>query len=380
MKKPTRALQAGFTLIELMVSMVMGLFIVLALVTLLINVNRGNSELSKTNRVIENGRFALQLLQADVLHAGFWGGHVPGFDDLSNTAVPADVPNAVPDPCLALGSWDAQHKTNLMGIGIQAYEIPALVPTPTLSVCGTRVVSPQPNTDVLVVRHAETCVAGVGGCPAVVAGDVYFQAGRCTNTTSPTFTTTVALLATDSFTLTNRDCATAADLHKYVSSLYYIRNYAVSPGDGVPTLMRSQFNGTSHAGADALIEGVEGFRVELGIDSLSDTGAAADFGQAVVWASTTSLDSPTNRGDGNPDGAFVSCTTATPCTPAQLMNTVAVRIHVLIRSENASSGYRDNKTYDMGSTTLGPFDDGFKRHLFTQTVRLVNVSARRETP
>ena len=61
--------QPGFTLVELMISMVIGLFIVLALLTLLINVNRNNSELTKTNRVIENGRFALQLLETDVSHA-----------------------------------------------------------------------------------------------------------------------------------------------------------------------------------------------------------------------------------------------------------------------------------------------------------------------
>ena len=95
-RQPRRA-QSGFTLVELMISMVLGLFIVLALLTLLINVNRNNSEMTKSNRTIENGRFALQLLEADVSHAGFWGGFLPLFDDLTNTAAPTDVPSAVPD-------------------------------------------------------------------------------------------------------------------------------------------------------------------------------------------------------------------------------------------------------------------------------------------
>ena len=72
-----RRSQSGFTLVELMISMVLGLFIVLALLTLLINVNRNNSEMTKSNRMIENGRFTLQLLEADLSHAGFWGGFVP---------------------------------------------------------------------------------------------------------------------------------------------------------------------------------------------------------------------------------------------------------------------------------------------------------------
>jgi type IV pilus assembly protein PilW len=380
MKTRRYALQAGFTLVELMVALVLGLIIVLALVTMLINVNSGNNELNKTNRVIENGRIALQLLHADLVHAGYWAGHVPHFDDLAKNTVPIDVPGAVPDPCLALAAWDQSHKNGLIGIPVQTYEIPAVVPSPTLPVCAGRVTNPQANTDVLVVRHAETCAAGLQGCPPAVTGDVYIQVAKCTNTTSPNYVASSRVLGTDTFTLRNRDCSAFADKHRYVSNLYYVRNYAVTPGDGIPTLMRSQFDGTSQAVPDALIEGVQGFRVELGLDTLSDTGAAVNFSQPVAWANATHLTSPTNRGDGNPDGSFVRCTTATPCTASQLMNAVAARVYVLVRSETKSAGYTDTKTYTLGSTTLGPFNDAYKRHLFVQTVRLTNVSSRRETP
>ena len=43
MTHTTHRREGGFTLVELMISMVLGLFIVLALVTLLINVNHNNS-------------------------------------------------------------------------------------------------------------------------------------------------------------------------------------------------------------------------------------------------------------------------------------------------------------------------------------------------
>ncbi len=374
-----RVYQAGFSLVELMISMVLGLLIVLALVSLLISVNRTNSEMTKTNGIIENGRIALQLLQADVAHAGFWGGYIPGFDDLTNTAVPTDVPTAVPDPCLAYASWTAAHKTNLVGINVQGYEIPATVPSPTLSVCSSIVTSPQASTDVLVVRHAETCLPGVGNCAASSTGEAYFQAARCS-----TETATPYVLATAGYTLHNRDCTTVADKRKFVSSLYYVRNYSVTAGDGIPTLMRSQSGlsaGTvQHNAADALVEGVQGFRVEYGIDNVSDSGAAVNFAAAVAWADTSNLTSPTNRGDGLPDGAYVRCTTATPCTVAQLMSVVAVKIYVLMRSNNVTAGYTDSKTYKLGSVTMGPFNDPYKRHLFSTTIRLNNVSGRRETP
>ena len=404
MKQHTRRLlQAGFTLVEVMISMVIGLLIMLALVTLLIDVNRSNREMSKVNRLIENGRFAMQLLQADISHAGYWGGYVPQFDDLITTGIPADYPTAVPDPCLAFTTpWTAAHITNLIGIAVQGYEIASPVPSPTLSACANKVVSPKASTDVLVVRHVESCLPGVGDCAAFAAGNAYFQIARCgTTTPSPAYTlaaypanvTTVNTV----FPLKQRAVAVAGvtpactdisvgfeEKRKFISNLYYIRDYAVTAGDGIPTLMRSQLgmSGTvlEHKTAEALIEGIEGFRVEFGVDSLSDSGAAVDHTVAINWVDPTNKVSATNRGDGTPDGAYVRCTTAAPCTVAQLANTTAVKIYVLVRSENKTPGYTDSKTYNLGSTTLGPFGDGYKRHLFSQTIRMTNVSTRRETP
>lgn len=393
MSKPfQRAVHAGFTLIELMVSLAIGLLVVLALVAMLVNVNRNNGELNKTNRVIENGRFALQLLQADIAHAGFWGGFVPQFDDLIVDTVPTDYPAAVPDPCLAYSTpWAAADIENLMGIAVQAYEIPAVVPSPTLPVCAAKVLSPKARTDVLVVRHADNasrCLTATGTCPAPTPGELYLQLARCGNTVpSPAYTLlpyAVSTASTD-FAMQKRDCTTASELWRFASNLYYIRDHAVTVGDDIPALMRSRFGLNAggvleHQAPEVLIEGIEGFRVELGVDSLSDSGAAVNLAAALTWANSANKVSPTNRGDGVPDGVYVHCTTAVPCTVAQLVNTVAVKIYVLVRSETASPGYTDAKTYELGTATLGPFNDGFKRHLFTQTVRVANISSRRETP
>lgn len=393
--------QRGFTLVELMISLTIGLFIVIALLTLLINVNRNNGELTRTNHLIENGRFALQLLEADVSHAGYWGGFVPSFDDLSNTAPPTDVPSAVPDPCQAIAAWDAQYKTNLLGIAVQSYEIPLPVPSPTVSVCASRVVNPQPKTDVLFVRHLDpaNCLPGTAGCPAS-AGAPYFQLNHCFNMSSPGGSTTTYVFGTDTtaFTLHQRDCTSAvapgtgtvgtlSPIQAFASNLYYIRNYADTPGDGIPTLVRSQYGLSGgvpqYQAEQAFIPGIDGFRVELGVDSVSATGAAlttTSFTSAINYPNSMVMIKPTNRGDGYPDGAYVHCTVAAPCSVFQLMNTVAVKIYVLARGDAPSPNYVDTKTYQLGSTTLGPFNDQYKRHLFTQTIRLTNVSGRRETP
>ena len=380
--------QAGFSLIELMVAMTLGLLITAALIALFLNITRTNSEMAKTNSQIENGRFAIQLLQHDIAHAGFWGTYVPQFDDLTLTTVPLDAPTAVPNPCLIYTTpWAAAYITNLLGIPVQAY---GNTP-PSGGGCVTNLATnKQANTDVLVVRHAETCIAGSGGnCEADTAGKLYFQSSLSFNSYCPiglTADTTPYILNTAGFgTLEKKDCTTAVtDKRKFISNIYYIRNYANTVGDGIPTLMISQFDLAggvlAHQAEVPLIEGIEGFRVEFGIDNLSDTGAAVGYTAAVNWADSTNLISPTNRGDGVPDGAFVRCIDAAPCIVARLSNVVAVKLYVLARADTISPGYTDSKIYALGGTTLGPFDDGFKRHVFSTTVRLNNISGRRETP
>ena len=121
-------------------------------------------------------------------------------------------------------------------------------------------------------------------------------------------------------------------------------------------------------------------RVELGVDDLSETAAPVDYTTPVSWVDPDTRTTAANRGDGVPDDAFVSCTTAVPCVAGDLVNATAARFYVLARSREPSQGYTDSKTYTLGDTVLGPFNDGFQRHLFVTTVRLPNVAGRRITP
>lgn len=367
----------GFGLVELMVSLAIGLVLIAALVALFLGTTRNNREMATANSMIENGRFAIQLLEGDVVHAGFWGTFVPQFDDATAAGVPIDVPTAVPDPCLAFNTtnWNAAYVTNLLGIPLQAYD--------TNTVCGGVAANAQANSDMLVVRHAEMCVAGETGCEAVTANKLYLQGSLC-NIDINTFVFGQSGVAT--FDLRRIACATSpvAEMRRFVSNLYYVRDFAVTAGDGIPTLMRStlDISGTTpqHLGAVPLVEGIDAFRVELGVDDVSGTGAAVDYTVATVWVDADTKEMATNRGDGIPDGAFIRCTTAAPCGVADLINTTAVRVWVLARSREPTQGYTDTKQYTMAGTTYGPYNDAFKRHVYTTTVRLPNISGRRERP
>jgi type IV pilus assembly protein PilW len=474
--------QRGFSLIELMISVVISLVVLAGLSAMLVNVSRTNAEMAKSNSQIENGRFAVQALESDLIHAGFWGQYVPQFDDMSYMFRPGDAPTALPDPCRAYvaddfnpattADWDFDYINNLLGIAVHVS-----ADAPGNCVLDSKVA----NTDVVVVRHAATCIAGEANCDAQVAGRMYFQSSMCvpatwgtvqpagntlstialvppshnSNTsaivngyvgmrirmltgagagqtrlvsgyTGPGYIATVTpawtiapafgdtytivdeALSSSQFPLRKRSCLNTdpAEMRHFESTIYYIRNYAATAGDGIPTLVRRVFDpittpGLAHQAAEALVEGIERFSVEVGIDDTMarcglNLGIRLDQPVSMISPASCSMTPstvpsqntlPINRGDGAPD-RFVRCTTAAPCTAAQLQNAVATKLFLLVRNTEPTYRYVDSKTYCLGTIaadgscpdSVGPFNDGYKRHLFSTTVRLTSISGRRETP
>ena len=63
---------------------------------------------------------------------------------------------------------------------------------------------------------------------------------------------------------------------------------------------------------------------------------------------------------------------------------MTIRLHVLARNLATTVGFNDIKSYQMGSDAnpnlIGPFNDAYKRHAFTEVVRVTNVSQRKEKP
>jgi type IV pilus assembly protein PilW len=349
-----RIASRGLSLVELLISIALGLIILTALIALYGNVSRTNSEMAKTNQLIENGRFAVQLLREDVAHAGFWG------------PIESPAPTAVPDPCLAFASWPTDatqlktYKNDLLGIPVQGYADASALG----AACGvTGVVA---KSDVLVVRHANTCVAGAG-CEGGADTGPHIQISGCRSEAPPE----PEYLLDDKAALDARPvkirkkpaipgaaCAIEADRRKMVVNIYY-----VALSGGVPTLMRVTFANGAYSAPQPLIDGIEGFRVEYGVDNLGSNGLPI---------------SATNPGDGNAD-TYASCPAA-GCNLATLANVVTVKLHVLARNLEPTAGYVDNKSYTLGPLAVAAANDSYKRHVFTTAVRLVNPSSRRETP
>lgn len=320
-----RRSERGLSLVELMISITLGLLIVAALVTVFSNVSKSRSELERGSEQLENGRAAIEVLSEDLQLAGYYGEvNVKG------------TPTALPDPCSTDPvEWDSAMLVHVQGFD-QGAGAPSCMPGSTMA-----------GTDILTLRRVKACVAGTAGCDAVVAGQGYLQASLCSTSVTPYV---IGLSGTATFNLTTIDCTTAAGLRRYVVNTYFLSSDNGS-GVAVPTLKRLEFNGAAFT-ETPLVEGIERIQFEYGVDT---------------------------DGNGAPD-----LYTASPATPADWNSVVTVKIYALARSLEPSSGYTDTKTYTLGNdaagvpVTVGPFNDSYRRHVFNGVVRLINPAGRRE--
>ena len=323
--------QFGFSLIELMIAMVLGLTIVAAVATLSLNATRSYRVMNQAGELIENGRYAIKVLKDDLEHAGYYGLFTP----LNGKLVPQELIN----PC-------DYTPSNLE----KAFLLPVVGYTSTPGSC----VSPDSGTEVLVIRRAEV------NEETPESGKVYLQ-------TSPSKyvigyladTSLFAPSGTTSFNLKN--AGGAAPSRQYHQAIYYVSN---------GTLMR-RVTTDGNPVPQPIVDGIEKIQYQFGLDCGAPPGTATD-GAPDAFLSTNSIQSLANQ--------KIQC----PVNPEPAWeNVVAVRVNILARSQETDGNYLDKKSYvlnpdDGTEGQISPQNDNYHRRVFSQVVRLINVSGRRE--
>ncbi|WP_136414924.1 PilW family protein [Herbaspirillum sp. ST 5-3] len=339
--------QSGLSLVELMISVTIGLMLMAGITSLIAQQSSASTELDKASRQIENGRYASQVLREDVELAGFYG-------EFYN--VPA--PTTIVDPC----DKTIATLASAISLPIQGYDSPATVPSP-LSAClanGNHV----SGTDILIVRHAETSTVDVA---SAVAGQPYLQSGI-------NVSNTMAFVVgsgsdTSVFTLKRRTGGTAP-LRAYAVHIYFVSPCNVpasgttcngSTDDGgtsIPTLKRMELTVSGGAAAFttvALAEGIENMQLDYGIDSETSPDGSANY-----YTTGTNTDA------------------GVAMTAADWGNIMTIRVNLLARNTERTLTYDDKKTYSLGTAgTVGPFHDSYKRRVFSEVIRATNPSGRR---
>ncbi len=357
--------ERGFSLVELMISITIGLIILATLVSLFVSQSRARGELDKANRMIENGRYALELLSDNLRLAGFFGELDP--------ATLTDAVAGITDPC----STNTADMAGAIKLHVGGYDAAAAASVIANTPCGLVSSSLKTGSDIFVVRRADTSIPVLQG--AALAGTHYLQVSLCR------YDAVKFKISTDPATLTlrGRDCTETstipyANVRRFLSQTYFVSpNHKGS--DGIPTLMRKELANIDISGTvvgtfvtTPLVEGIEYLQVEYGID-----GADTDADNM-----PDRFNPPDSDGlNGDIDGSADAYSTCAACSVDQWRNVVSAKLYIVARNIEPTLAYTDTKTYSLGQAgNVGPFNDHYKRHAYSQLVRLVNPSSRRELP
>lgn len=385
-----RRAERGFSLVEMMIAMTIGLMICAGLVTVFANTSNTQQELRRTAQQIENGRYAMDVISQDLQMTGYFG----AFRKIT-------APTTAPDPCLLTVGVTAGDIKDGINLPVQAYNASSLSAWPSLPAsCAAYLPTTNlsPGSDVVVIRRADTSFILKNG--PTTSGMVYGQANPsqidllvstgatfdCTNRVDGAAATVTRRLqypnATD---ICNGTASPAGYIRQYHVYIYFVApcnipssgslcDLAADGGKPIPTLKRLELTSTGGVPAFKTVniaEGIEFMKLGYGID---DTPTTANSDTGLI-------------GDGSPDRYSLAPSLA------DMSNIVTARIDMLVRNPEPSAGYTDTKTYALGVdptvntnpavTIPGPgavLDTTYRRHVYSAEIRLVNMSSRKEIP
>ncbi len=373
--------QRGFGLVEVIISMALGLVIILGVTQLFSSANRTLMTVEEVGRQAESSVFAAEILAADLRLAGYWGeAKFPLFVDdgvirageMVEDSTPADrliAAKMPPNACLGTalsGFYDASSPTAIDTDQRAFFELAYGVEYPVYSttggllnlelgfsnsgeaggtdICKAGSTAADPGSEAIAVRRASTCSLGETGCAPVAAGEFYVQTNGCRDETMGLDGGELRLSNDQDdldYPTFECDSSITAPIYRYMSRVYYVSNDA--------SLMRLQL-GVGSDGlfyqSERLVDGVELMRFEWGVDT---------------------------DGDGTPD--LIS---RAP-TLTEWPNVVSVTIWLLVRSpddEPISAAAQTTKFLIAGEEYI-PADANYRRMVQTRTVELVNIAGRR---
>jgi type IV pilus assembly protein PilW len=253
--------QRGVSMIELIVAMALGLFLLFALIEILINGKQSFGAANNLSRLQENGRIAINLLASDLKRTGYMGGNsdVP---KISGTT-PPQAPNA---GCpTATTNWGLMITQPIFGLDDTRTGYDCIPATAYL------------RGDILVVRHAAPWVE----TGALLGTRTYLRSSLFDGKT---------FLGSAQADVTNNVPNTPNSVREMLAHAYFVGPSGRSCGSAaVPSLFRVRLGDNGRPVSEELLPGIEHFQVQYGINDQyldADKIALADWPNVVtarIW-------------------------------------------------------------------------------------------------
>jgi type IV pilus assembly protein PilW len=324
----------GFSLVELLVAMVVGMIIVTGAFSLHSGTRKTQAVNEMQMDMVADARFAIEMISYDLRHAGMYGGtNKDGLIECRSTdaACSGAVPAAVTGDCV-------------VGAGVGwAYNLsrPVFATNDSNPYSGTCILSSEgyvANTDVLDIRYADSnYLDSITGLEKVLTnGQAYvrsnYASGRVfTGATQP------KIGAHDSDTNITHNYI----LHAFA---YYVSDYTDVAGDGIPSLRRAALVNGPQVQQQTLISGVADMQVQFGENTDGDINNTID--------------------------RYVDPDQVTDWT-----NVYAAKIWLLMRTDKKQMGVNTKKSFSIAGAaakTYGGQDD-YRYFLVTSVVDLRNL-------
>ncbi|MEJ2129234.1 MAG: PilW family protein [Woeseiaceae bacterium] len=330
--------QAGLTMVELMVALAIGSFLIIGAVQIYNQSRQAFTINESIARVQETAQFAMDTIEADLRMASNWGrnsrplsvtGRSLSAAAAGGTADPNPMNLPAPPDCGA--DWSLNLAATVDGSN-NTYDL----------LCGANGgAGPQPNSDIITIRRAS-----VNPVPPL-AGALQIQTTRLNGelfadgNVPAEFSTAINPNTGEPYSTT----------HNLIINSYYVAaDSDLIPG--VPALRRKSL-GVGLAGPvvvdQEIAPGVENIQIQLGVDIDEDN----------------TVDRYVNPGDGvyDPDDAAY--------VPGARVLTA--RFWIVVRGLNVEVGVQDVRDYEPGDVDLGVPNDQFRRMQVSKTVLMRNA-------
>jgi hypothetical protein len=315
--------QKGFSVVEVMIAMLLSMALAGGIISVFVNNSYSFNQDENIGRMQDDARFALREIAFDISMAGHYADlHIPD-------SVSYDGDLTIGTDCGPAGQANWMYRTTEAGTG-NSFSIMAIdnATNATVSAAHSCFGGGEllDGTDVVAIKR----VAGAEAT-ALSADSAYLRTNGTVGVLFSGIEPTSPPLAI---------AAPSADW-AFRPSIYYIRQFANTPGDNIPTLCRKALSGAGPSMAtECLATGIENLQIEYGIDMSQD-------GHPNVYLTNPTL--------------------------AQMQDVVAARIFLIARTTDIDTRYVNNKTYSISNAPDVVPGDSFHRRVFSTSVSIQNI-------
>jgi len=317
--------QTGFTLIELMVSMGIGLFLIAGVFSVYLNSSQSQKVVEDEVKLTDDARFALETISFDLRQAGVYGTlNHESYDKVDAASKNLTQITSTSQCDTATPGWITRVERPVFASDNANPYGADCIPSSTYKV----------NTDVLEVRYVNRIEDAENN--NLIADAIYM------NSDSNNAQFFIGSAPPAITTPQSRN-------YRVVTKAYYISDYTDSVGDGIPSLHVVSLQPGPSVTDTLLLSGVENLQLQFGL-------TATNKGTSVV--------------------TWVDPTAAMPWD-----RVIAARVWLVMKSKSRVKDTPASGSFEIPGSTLNTLEnvsildtDGYRRVMVTTAVRLRNMN------